>query len=99
MAIGPWVLLITDALSATRYDNGNILSVLLVFLFIYCLTFVALLKNEEHGMNGLLLVTSCFVSGHCSALLVRVCLAGSCRRSFESVVLGYLLLKLNLFIL
>ena len=61
MAIGPWVLLITDALSATRYDNGNILSVLLVFLFIYCLTFVALLKNEEHGMNGLLLVTSCFV--------------------------------------
>ena len=61
MAIGPWVLLITDALSATRYDNGNILSVLLVFLFIYCLTFVALLKNEEHGMNGLLLVTSCIV--------------------------------------
>ena len=45
MAIGPWVLLITDALSATRYDNGNILSVLLVFLFIYCLTFVALLKK------------------------------------------------------
>lgn len=49
MAIGPWVLLITDALSATRYDNGNILSVLLVFLFIYCLTFVALLKMKNMG--------------------------------------------------
>lgn len=43
------MLLITDALSATRYDNGNILSVLLVFLFIYCLTFVALLKMKNMG--------------------------------------------------